>query len=252
MDDKIKQHNIEWYKKTYDSLIEKGKSENYNVCTEVNIYYHVHHIVPKCLGGMDEESNLVKLTIRQHIIAHMLLSCIYPDNVKLLTATYLMIGEWGTKKYMDRKIISSKLAARFEEQFLKTQIGKVIPDEFREKYGRIITEDEKQRISATLKARGRAANSTNARRVIAEGVEFDNVKDCAIRYGIAHRTMVNWMKDPLKPQFQYLTPPATKRIQGPDGTIYESIRSAAKILKRSRAAIRNWLNNYPEMGYKYI
>lgn len=252
MTDKIKQHNIEWYKKTYDSLIEKGRAENYITPTTENIYYHVHHIVPRCLGGTDEAGNLVKLTVRQHIIAHMLLSCIYPENAKLVAAAFLMINEWGVEKYVGNRRTSSRLAAKFEEQFIKTQIGKVVPLEERYKYQRSYTEETKKQISDTLKARGRAANSTNARRVIADGKEFDCVKDCAIQYGVAHRTMVNWMRDPSKPRFQYLTPPATKRIQGPDGTIYNSIREAAKVLKRSRRALRNWLNNYPEMGYKYI
>ena len=32
--------------------------------------YHYHHIVPKHMGGTDDESNLVKLSIQEHAQAH--------------------------------------------------------------------------------------------------------------------------------------------------------------------------------------
>ena len=36
-------------------------------------YSEVHHIVPKSLGGSDNASNLIKLTARQHYVAHWML-----------------------------------------------------------------------------------------------------------------------------------------------------------------------------------
>ena len=35
-----------------------------------NIIYHIHHIVPKHMGGTDEPSNLIRLTVEEHAIAH--------------------------------------------------------------------------------------------------------------------------------------------------------------------------------------
>ncbi len=35
--------------------------------------YEVHHIVPRSLGGTDAPENLIKLTLRQHYIAHWML-----------------------------------------------------------------------------------------------------------------------------------------------------------------------------------
>lgn len=32
--------------------------------------YHMHHIIPKYMGGDDSESNLVKLTVEEHAEAH--------------------------------------------------------------------------------------------------------------------------------------------------------------------------------------
>lgn len=34
------------------------------------IIYHMHHIIPKHMGGTDETSNLIKLTIEEHANAH--------------------------------------------------------------------------------------------------------------------------------------------------------------------------------------
>ncbi|CAH9012396.1 putative homing endonuclease [Vibrio phage 277E43-1] len=36
--------------------------------------YELHHIKPKSLGGSDDNSNLVKLTYREHLLAHKLLT----------------------------------------------------------------------------------------------------------------------------------------------------------------------------------
>ena len=40
---------------------------------------HVHHILPKYAGGTDDPSNLVRLTIEDHAIAHMVRYKIYGD-----------------------------------------------------------------------------------------------------------------------------------------------------------------------------
>lgn len=49
------------YQKIYSNLIQKRKS----VLLE-NQYTEKHHIVPKCLGGSDDEDNLVVLTPEEH------------------------------------------------------------------------------------------------------------------------------------------------------------------------------------------
>lgn len=36
--------------------------------------FHIHQIVPKGIGGGDSKENLVKLTIREHLFAHLLLA----------------------------------------------------------------------------------------------------------------------------------------------------------------------------------
>ena len=62
------------YKKIYDALIDKRK--NIEPITDKR-NTHVHHIIPKCCDGGDEPENLVRLTLREHYIAHLLLPKIY-------------------------------------------------------------------------------------------------------------------------------------------------------------------------------
>jgi hypothetical protein len=42
--------------------------------------YEIHHIVPRCWDGEEEEYNLVKLTYREHYLAHYLLAKAYPED----------------------------------------------------------------------------------------------------------------------------------------------------------------------------
>lgn len=53
-------------------------------------YVEKHHILPRCLGGIDNAENLVNLYPEEHYLAHLLLCKIYPGNQKLLYAAMNM------------------------------------------------------------------------------------------------------------------------------------------------------------------
>lgn len=55
-----------------------------------NEYHERHHILPKCMGGNNEKSNLIDLYAREHFIAHKLLALENPDNDKLVHAWWMM------------------------------------------------------------------------------------------------------------------------------------------------------------------
>ena len=65
--------NYQWH---YDMLIftRKGRKR------EEGMYYEKHHILPKSMGGSDDESNLVYLTAREHFLAHWLLWRIHKNR----------------------------------------------------------------------------------------------------------------------------------------------------------------------------
>ena len=49
-------------------------------------YHERHHIVAKCMGGTDDEENLIDLFAREHFEAHRLLALENPGNIKLIYA----------------------------------------------------------------------------------------------------------------------------------------------------------------------
>jgi len=87
------------YIKIYNQIIERAKTR------KLEDYKENHHIIPRCMGGLDEEENLVELTAREHFLCHKLLCEIYPNNQKLWYALFLMsINKNKKTKY----IVSSR------------------------------------------------------------------------------------------------------------------------------------------------
>ena len=103
------------YKKIYDDLILQAKINIPNGYTEV------HHIIPKSLGGNNLKDNLIRLSPRQHYIAHLLLYKIHKGNgiygEKMLYA--LMCMKYGTLIGIRKFGFNSKLYAKFKEQYSK-------------------------------------------------------------------------------------------------------------------------------------
>lgn len=66
--------------------------------------YEIHHIRPRCMGGGDDSSNLVKLTVREHCIAHKLLTKFVKGKYKykLLTAYKLMYSLHKNSKDVEK------------------------------------------------------------------------------------------------------------------------------------------------------
>ena len=76
------------YASVYERLIARAKSE----CRvrSVGTYYEAHHIIPKCMGGTDDPSNIVLLTAKEHFVAHRLLIRVYPGDSKIAYAYIMM------------------------------------------------------------------------------------------------------------------------------------------------------------------
>lgn len=80
------------YFKIYTQLVEKAKSR---INVECDLRMEAHHIVPRSMGGADDSSNMVLFTLREHYIAHWLLSkcCVETLHAaRMKTAFMLMSG----------------------------------------------------------------------------------------------------------------------------------------------------------------
>lgn len=81
------------YKKHYDLLIENSINRN------IEGYVEKHHIIPKSLGGSDDKENLVKLSAREHFIAHLLLAKIYGGGMWLAIKLMSCDGKHNNRSY---------------------------------------------------------------------------------------------------------------------------------------------------------
>lgn len=77
----------------YCNLIEKHGS----VSRPASGYFERHHILPKCMGGKDDYSNLVYLDARCHLLAHWLLMKAFPKVKGLKVAYATMCSRDGIK-----------------------------------------------------------------------------------------------------------------------------------------------------------
>ncbi|QQM13929.1 homing endonuclease [Acinetobacter phage Morttis] len=76
------------YKRIYDELINNALNRASVKSKAAPGELETHHIVPKCIGGTNDTTNLVNLTTREHIIAHLLLAKIHGG--KLVRAAMAM------------------------------------------------------------------------------------------------------------------------------------------------------------------
>jgi len=132
------------YQKIYQNLIENRKQ---NI---LESYVETHHIIPKWLGGTDRKENLVKLTAREHFVAHQLLIKIYPTSKKLIYAVQMMSNnkQYGSKKYAWLKEIYSESQTGEKNHFYGQHHSL---ESIQKMSGRIISEETKVILSARLK-----------------------------------------------------------------------------------------------------
>lgn len=149
------------YQKIHDAIINRAKLENRQKNT--NIYYEQHHIIPRCLGGTDEKSNLVLLTAKEHFIIHKLLCEIYPLNRKLSYAYWLFANKINGKGQLREYRVSSR-----EYERLKCKIANQSSEQNK---GRKYSDDVKQKMSELKKGKKRAPRSIEWKRKLSEAAK---------------------------------------------------------------------------------
>jgi hypothetical protein len=129
------------YKKWYDAIIKKAQ----NKVTEE--YTELHHILPRSLGGSNNDENLVSLTIREHFICHILLTKFTSgeDRNKMLYAVILMKG--GNDK--QPRYINSRLYESVKLLFAKNR--KTMTGEKNSFYGKKHSAETRAKMSASKK-----------------------------------------------------------------------------------------------------
>lgn len=166
-----------------------------------------HHIIPKSMGGSNSKDNLVSLTPRQHFICHQLLTkCVEQQfRPKMIKALYLMskkakITAHRYELIRSEFIESCKGPKNWTElgksrlvQSAKSRTGDRNPF-----FGKSHTEETRKSIGD--KNRGKLPS--NARRVVADGVEYESAAACARAKGCVPALVLYRIKSP-KYEYSY-------------------------------------------------
>lgn len=142
------------YTKLYRQLISTANARNTNLQN-----FELHHIKPKCHGGKDDKSNLVKLTFREHYLAHRLLVKIHPNDKYLSKALWMMtITTIAALDNIETKDVDCRLTKRINS-ILENKKTKITTHEYafsKKQYlahmiGHEVTDQTKQLISKNTK-----------------------------------------------------------------------------------------------------
>ena len=119
------------YLKIHNSIIERAK----NRVLDKNTYIEKHHIVPRCINGSNDQSNIVKLLPEEHFVIHQLLIKIYPGVRGLIFAAIIMtFGKTGNqKKYRLNNKRYSWLRRKHSKAISKMMKGVCKNEEHKEK-----------------------------------------------------------------------------------------------------------------------
>ena len=162
------------YQKIYNNLIHRE-------ITRAG-YIEKHHILPRCLGGLDNKENLVNLYPEEHYLAHLLLCKIHPGNQKLLYAAMNMTtgsminnGKRNNKAYgwLRRQYAESMSGDRnparqnpnLQKEAAKKRIGQKRTEETKAKMsaaqkGRKLTTEHKSKLAIAATTRPPISNDT--------------------------------------------------------------------------------------------
>jgi hypothetical protein len=133
------------YQNVYNLLIEKAKTR-----TLENVYVEKHHIIPQSMGGTNDVANIIKLTAKEHFVAHHLLWKIH-RNREMVHAFMLMcnIKRNGVKYSVSAKEyqLLKEDNKKFRSEFMTGRIGN--------NTGRVLSQEWKDNISKGQKGHGR-------------------------------------------------------------------------------------------------
>ncbi len=165
-------------------------------------YFEKHHIIPKCLGGSDDSSNLVKLTPEEHYLAHLLLMKINPGVYALSYSAFMMTRAnsqmvrsnkmygWLKRKFSED--LSRFQKERFEDKTKHPCFGKFGKDHPR--FGIPHSEESKLRIAEanrgkTMKTETKAKMSLTMKTVYSS-------PEYKLRIGLSRKTAFAGEKNP--------------------------------------------------------
>jgi len=181
------------YERLYDELIDSASKRG-----QIDgVYGEFHHIVPKCLGGSNDSSNLIWLTAQEHFMAHFYLWKIHNEPKLALAFSFMVSGvskcspreidvneienfsheyqnaknEWS--KHMSSIRLGTKHSKETRDRISKSHTGKVFTQEHianmsKANMGKKLSQETKDKISAGNKGKSRGPLSGETKRLLSE------------------------------------------------------------------------------------
>lgn len=209
------------YEKIYKDFIEDRRNK------EVIGYGERHHIVPRSLGGLDTDDNIVFLSLRDHYFAHKLLVKIHrgENKAKMLKALWFMSTtrklSLPSRKWEECKRAHIELGKnRIDSEETKAKISAA-----RKEYWK---NADIESIKAEWKANGRNENDSKGvskyieenrdefqRRMLKINTDQEKIKKTAAKHRGMKRSVETRTKQSLtnKGKFHFHCPETGKRIQ---------------------------------------
>jgi|688.fasta_scaffold532023_2 hypothetical protein len=110
--------------------------------------FEVHHIVPRSLGGTNHIDNLVKLTVREHVICHILLCkmVVGQQKYKMLHAVNIMCNKTVR--------VNSRIVEGLRQERKQSLSGAGNPN-----FGKTWDAETKQKIGTAMRGKTHTANT---------------------------------------------------------------------------------------------
>lgn len=251
--------NIEEAKYQYNLLISTAQSRGLDKKT-LNGYYEIHHIIPRSFNGSNDEDNLVLLTYREHVLAHMLLYLINSENKDMFLA-FSLLTELKSNYISDEELSVNLEALEVikikRSEFMKgknnpmknpetakkvSELKKHQPGFFK---GHHHTEKTKQILrNKTLNLGWSGENhpfygrkhTEESRKKISDKLKGEN-----------HPLFGKHLSDETR---EKMSKSRDNPIISPEGIEYSSIKAAAKEIGISRQTLSRWIKENPEKGWK--
>ena len=173
------------YKQIYNQLISKRQQET----PPKNCYTETHHIKPKCLGGTNETTNLVRLTAREHYIAHLLLAKIYNTYGMYAAVIYMQTGRHKNRHFKFNSRLYQKIREEFANKMSQKMKGKPLTEQHKQKLsiahkGKHHTEETRKKLSEMCKGRyiGRTPTWLVGKRLSEEHKQKDRDAILGLKY----------------------------------------------------------------------
>jgi hypothetical protein len=228
------------YKKIYNSLMDRA------VDRELDYYYELHHIIPKCMGGSNESDNIVKLTFREHFIAHWILHRIYPNNKLIAYAFSAMKMDKYGNRISEEWAPSSRQLEELKLAYIQGRKGS--------KH----TEETRMKISNSLKGKecwnkGKTVSDDSKQKMSEAKLGWNRTEEDKIKISEGKK---NWYKNNEHPNKGKTYKLSTKWDRSKDGVenrieqvkkLYESGTPITQITNEvnvTRQAIYNWIKEY--------